>query len=135
MGDNVDAIIQIASWRAASLRDYPGMNVRTDRYYGELWDMVMAASSATNQFWTIACNAVGRHSISGAYFWGGSGIWAPSGMKLLQASHVNEELLIVHNLNIQAERQAERLDIDYGMDFRAIYKPMGDGYIFTRAVD
>jgi len=114
MGDNVDAVIQIASWRAASLRDYPGMNVR---------------------IWTIACNAVGRHSISGAYFWGGSGIWAPSGMKLLQASHSNEELLIVHNLNIHGERQAERLDIDYGMDFRAIYKPMGDGYIFTRAVD
>jgi predicted amidohydrolase len=135
MGDNVDAIIQIASWHSASLRDYPGMNVRTDEYYGILWDMVMAASSATNQIWTIACNAVGQHSISGATFWGGSGIWAPSGMKLLQASHFKEELLIVHNLNIQGERKAEQTDFDYGMDFRAIYRPMGDGHIFTRTFD
>ena len=135
MGDNVDAIIQIASWRAASLRDYPGMNVRTDLYYGALWDIVMAASSATNQVWTIACNAVGRHPISGAAFWGGSGIWAPSGMKLIQASHFNEELLIVHNLDIRGERQVELEDFDYGIDFRTIYKPMGDGRIFTRAVD
>jgi len=135
MGDNVDAIIQLASWRAASLRDYPGMNVRTDRYYGELWDMVMAASSATNQVWTIACNAVGRHAISGAAFWGGSGIWAPSGLKLIQASYFNEELLIVHNLDIHGERQVELEDFDYGIDFRAIYKPMGDGRVFTRAVD
>ena len=135
MGDNVDAIIQIASWRAASLRDYPGMNVRTDLYYGKLWDMVMAASSATNQVWTFACNAVGRHNISGAPFWGGSGIWAPSGMKLLQASHFNEELLIVHNLNIHGEREVELVDFDYGIDFRTIYKPMGDGYVFTRKVE
>ena len=35
------------------------MNLRTDHYYGELWDYVMPASSATNQVWTIACNAVG----------------------------------------------------------------------------
>ena len=26
-----------------------------------------------NQVWTVACNAVGRHGISGAAFWGGSG--------------------------------------------------------------
>ena len=135
MGDNVDAIIQLASWRAASLRDYPGMNVRTDLYYGELWDMVMAASSATNQVWTIACNAVGRHAISGAAFWGGSGIWAPSGLKLIQASYFNEELLIVHNLNIHGEREVELEDFDYGIDFRAIYKSMGGGRVFTRAVD
>jgi predicted amidohydrolase len=135
MGDNVDVIVQLASWRAASLRDYPGMNVRTDLYYGDLWNMVMAASSATNQVWTIACNAVGRHAISGAAFWGGSGVWAPSGMKLLQASHFNEELLIVHNLDIQGERQIELEDFDYGLDFRDIYKPMDSGYVFTRKVD
>lgn len=135
MGDNVDAIIQIASWRATSLRDYPGMNVRTDLYYGELWNMVMAASSATNQVWTIACNAVGRHPISGAVFWGGSGVWAPSGMRLIQASNVNEELLIVHNLDIRGERRIELNDFDYGRDFHAIYKSMGDGYKFTRSID
>ena len=63
--DEVDAVIQIAAWRAAATRDYPGMNVRTDLYYGDLWDNVLSASSATNQVWTIACNAVGRHGISG----------------------------------------------------------------------
>ena len=135
IGDNVDAIFQLASWRAAAMRDYPGMNVRTDLYYGALWDMVMAASSATNQIWTIACNAVGRHAISGAVFWGGSGIWAPSGLKLIQASHFNEELLIIHNVNIRAERQVELDDFDYGIDFRAIYKPMGDGYVYSRSID
>jgi predicted amidohydrolase len=135
MADNVDAIIQIASWRAAALRDYPGMNVRTDLYYGELWDMVLASSSATNQVWTIACNAVGRHPVSGAAFWGGSGIWAPSGMRLIQASHFNEELLIVHNLDIRAERQVELDDFNYGIDFRAIYKPMDHGRVFTRDVN
>lgn len=133
--DQVDVIVQIASWRAASRRDYPGMNVRTDLYYGELWDMAMAASSATNQFWTIACNAVGRHAISGSAFWGGSGIWAPSGLKLIQASHFNEELLIVHNLNFRGERQVELDDFDYAIDFHAIYKPMGGGRGFSREVD
>ena len=71
MVDEVDAIVQMASWRAAGDRDYPGMNVRTDHYYGDLWDYVMPASSATNQVWTIACNAVGaprrhRRARSGA---------------------------------------------------------------------
>ena len=66
MVEEVDAVVQMASWRAAGGRDYPGMNLRTDHYYGELWDYVMPASSATNQFWTIACNAVGAHGVSGA---------------------------------------------------------------------
>jgi predicted amidohydrolase len=111
------------------------MNVRSDLYYGELWNMTMAASSATNQVWTIACNAVGRHAISGAVFWGGSGIWAPSGLKLIQASHFSEELLIVHNLDIRRERQLELDDFDYGLDFREIYRPMAGGYGFTRKVE
>ncbi|WP_300007004.1 hypothetical protein [Pseudonocardia sp.] len=55
------------------------MNLRTDRYYDDLWDYVLPAASATNQVWTIACNAVGSHGVTGAPFWGGSGIWAPSG--------------------------------------------------------
>lgn len=111
------------------------MNVRTDRYYGKLWDKVMTASFATNQMWTLACNAVGQHNISGESFRGGSDIWVPSGMKLLQASNYNEELLIVHNLNIRGEREAELMDFDYGIDFRTIYNPMGDGYTFTRTID
>ncbi len=132
--DQVDAIVQIASWRAAANRDYPAMNIRTDHYYGDLWDFVMPASSATNQFWTIACNAVGRHGVSGAPFWGGSGVWAPSGMCLVQASRVNEELVIVHNVDIEGTRDAEKDDFDYAFDFKEIYRPLEGSRTFTRHV-
>ena len=53
--DEVNLIVQLASWRAASVRDYPGLNRRTDEYYGLLWDTVIPAFSATNQLWTVAC--------------------------------------------------------------------------------
>jgi predicted amidohydrolase len=134
MVEEVDAIVQIASWRAAGQRDYPSMNRRSGQYYGELWDAVMPASSATNQVWTIACNAVGRHGVTGAQFWGGSGIWAPSGMCLIQASHTNEELVIVHNVDIEGARDFERDDFDYGFDFKEIYRPLEGGSTFTRDV-
>ncbi len=134
MHDQVGAIVQLASWRGVASRDYPGMNVRSDLYYGALWDSVMATYSAVNQVWTIACNAVGRHPISGAAFWGGSGIWAPSGIRLVQASHRQEELLIVHNVDFRTALEEERADFDYEFDFREIYRPMGDGRSFTREV-
>ena len=130
----VDAIVQIASWRAAGSRDYAGMNLRTDHYYGRLWDDVMAASSATNQIWTIACNAVGSHGVSGAAFWGGSGIWAPSGLCLIQGSHVNEELLIVHNVDVEGARDEEKDDFDYTFDFKQVFRPLEGGSTFTRNV-
>ncbi len=133
--DEVDGIVQVASWRAAATRDYPTMNVRTDSYYGDLWDSVIAAGSATNQVWTIACNAVGRHGITGVPFWGGSGIWAPSGIKLVQASHYYEELLVVHNLDVKGGRQDEQNDFDYAMDFREIYRPLTDSRGFTRILE
>ncbi len=134
MVEDVDAIVQIASWRAAGGRDYAGMNLRTDHYYGQLWDAVMSASSATNQIWTIACNAVGSHGVSGAPFWGGSGIWAPSGMCLIQGSHVNEELLIVHNVDVEGARDAEKDDFDYAFDFKQVFRPLEGGKTFTRDV-
>jgi predicted amidohydrolase len=132
--DEVDAIVQIASWRAEANRDYSGMNVRTDHYYGDLWDFVMPASSATNQFWTIACNAVGRHGVTGIPFWGGSGVWAPSGMCLVQASRFNEELVIVHNLDVEGTRAAELDDFNYAFDFKQIYRPLEGSRTFTRRV-
>lgn len=132
MVQKVDAIVQIASWRAAGRRDYPAMNLRTDHYYGELWDAVMPAASATNQVWTIACNAVGTHGVSGVPFWGGSGIWAPSGICLIQASHVDEELVIVHNVDIEGAQESEKDDFDYAFDFKQIYRPLEDGSTFTR---
>lgn len=133
--DRVDAIVEIASWRAASTRDYPGLNVRTDHYYGDLWDTVLAAAAAVNQVWVIACNAVGRHRVSGALFWGGSGIWAPSGLCLIQGSHFNEELLVVHNLDIKGARKVEQDDFDYAIDFNEIYRPMEGSRTFTRRLD
>ena len=134
MVEKVDAIVQIASWRAAGRRDYPRMNQRTDHYYGELWDTVMPASSATNQVWTIACNAVGDHGVSGVPFWGGSGIWAPSGICLIQASRVREELVIVHNVDIEGARDAEKDDFDYAFDFKQVFRPLEGGSTFTRDV-
>ncbi len=133
--DGVDAIVEVASWRAAATRDYPGMNVRTDLYYGQLWDMVMAASSAMNQVWTIACNAVGRHGVSDVAFWGGSGIWTPSGLPLIQASNINEELLIVHNLDLEETRAAELDDFNYAFDFSLVYRPTKSARSFTRSVE
>jgi len=47
------------------------MNVGTDTYYGDLWDIMLPATAAMNQVWLAACNAVGKHPISGAAFWGG----------------------------------------------------------------
>lgn len=133
--DGVDGIIQVASWRAESNRDYPYMNVRRDRYYGQLWDMTMAASSAQNQVWTFAANAVGPHGITGEIFWGGSGVWAPSGICLVQASNYNDELLIVHNVDIVGARRFELADFDYGFDFRQVHRPMPDAIAEEEPLD
>jgi predicted amidohydrolase len=119
--DEVDVIVEVASWRAFATRDYAAMNIRSDYYYGQLWDMVMSASSAMNQVWTVACNAVGRHEISGIAFWGGSGVWAPSGLNLIHASHFNEELIIVHNLDLKGQRKVETDDFSYAFDFSEVY--------------
>ena len=132
MQDDVDAIVEVASWRAAAVRDYPGLNVRSDHYYGDLWDAVLPAAAATNQTWVLACNAVGRHAISGATFCGGSGIWAPSGLELVRASRVDDELLIVHNLDIKGAREEEHESFNYAIDFREIYRPLGESRTFTR---
>ncbi len=130
--DEIDVLMQLASWRAMSRRDYPRMNVKSDVYYGYLWDLMMPATAATHQIWTIACNAVGRHGITGAHFWGGSGLWAPSGLPLVQASRVSEELLIIHNIDFKAQRQMELDDFHYALDFNSIYRPIHGKRAFTR---
>jgi len=130
--DGVDAIIEIAAWRGTGKRDYPDMNVYTDTYYGDLWNMFISSRSATNQIWTIACNAVGVHPISGVQFWGGSGLWAPSGIKIVQSSHFLEELLIVHNIDIKGEKDIETDDFDYSVDFSKIYRRVKGKRYFTR---
>jgi len=130
--DKVDGVIQIASWRGSSEREYLGMGIKTENYYGELWDMLMDGTAARNQMWIISANAVGIHAISDARFWGGSGLWAPSGMKLLQAGHKDDELLLIHNVDIKGEVEFEKNDFDYTEDFDLIYKIINGKRCFTR---
>ena len=52
-----------------------------------------------------------------------------------QGSHFNEELLVVHNLDIKGARKAEQEDFDYAIDFREIYRPMEGSRAFTRNID
>jgi len=130
--DIVDAIIQVASWIGTGRREYPDVNVYTDTYYGDLWNMLLPSRSATNQVWTIACNAVGVHEISGVKFWGGSGLWAPSGIQIVQSSHLHEELLIVRNIDIKGQRCVETDDIHYSIDFSKVYRHLKGKRSFTR---
>ncbi len=100
------------------------MNTQTDHYYGFLWDLMNSSKAAYNQVWALGANWVGLHQKSNEYFWGGSGIWAPSGMELLQASNINEELLIIRNLNIKGQRDKEHDDFNYRIEFQEFCRSM-----------
>ena len=120
--DHVDAMVTMAHWRSEAVREYPWMNIMTDHYYGYLWNIMNASKAAYNQVWSLASNVVGPHDITGNYFWGGSGIWAPSGMPVVQASNITPELILVHNLDIKRQRFKELDDFDYFIDFSKFYK-------------
>ncbi len=122
----VDAIVTMAQWNSEGVREYPQMNVRSDYYYGFLWDLMNSSKAAYNQLWSLAANAVGRHAISHEYFWGGSGVWAPSGMNILQASNMHEELLIIRNLDIRGQTEREKDEYNYRLDFQRIYSDIQD---------
>ncbi len=122
--DCVDAIITMAAWHSEAVREYSRMNTRTDHYYGFLWNLMNGSKAAYNQVWSLGSNWVGLHKKSGEYFWGGSGIWAPSGMTLLQASNINEELLVIRNLDIRGQRDQEKDDFNYRIDFQDFYRHM-----------
>lgn len=122
--DHVDAIITLASWRSEATREYAPMNVKTDHYYGYLWDLMNSSKAAYNQVWSLGANAVGTHDISEVMFWGGSGVWAPSGLRLLQASNIREELLIIRNLDLHGQRALEHDDFNYRIDFQSVYRKM-----------
>jgi len=124
--DRADAIVTMAHWRSEAVREYPRMNVMTDHYYGFLWDIMNSSKAAYNQVWSLAANAVGPHPLSGSYFWGGSGIWAPSGMPLIQASNITAEMVLVRNLDLQGQRSRERDDFDYSIDFNRFYNRIDD---------
>ncbi len=120
--DHVDAIITMAHWRSEAVREYPSMNIMTDHYYGYLWEIMNSSKAAYNQVWSLAANAVGPHDVDGSYFWGGSGIWAPSGLPVIQASNITPELILVHNLNIKKQRDLEHDDFNYKIDFERFYQ-------------
>ncbi len=120
--ERVDALVTMAAWRSQAIREYEKMNVRTDRYYGYLWDLMNASNAAYNQIWSLGSNWVGRHAKGLDNYWGGSGVWAPSGMNLLQASNINEELLIIHNIDIKGQSAMERDDFNYKIDFEQFYR-------------
>lgn len=122
--DRVDAIVTMAAWHSEAVREYSMMNARTDHYYGFLWDLMNSSKAAYNQVWSLGSNWVGLHEKSREYYWGGSGVWAPSGMKLLQSSNINEELLIIRNLDIKGQREKERDDFNYRIDFEQFYRHM-----------
>ncbi len=122
--DHADAVVTMAHWRSEAVREYAAMNIMTDHYYGYLWDLMNASKAAYNQVWSLAANGVGPHDRSGSYFWGGSGIWAPSGMNVVQASNITAELILVHNLDIRGQLARERDDFDYRIDFNRFYRPL-----------
>lgn len=122
--DRVDAIVTMAAWHSQAIREYAQMNTRTDHYYGYLWDLMNASKAAYNQVWSLGVNWVGRHKKSREYFWGGTGLWAPSGMKLLQGSNINEELLIIRNVDIKGQKDKEKDDFNYRIDFENFYRNM-----------
>lgn len=72
--------------------------------------MIMPTLAFQNQVWIMAANAVGLHSLEGIEYCGGSGIWAPSGINMLKGSDTKEELLILHNIDMIHEVEAERND-------------------------
>jgi len=49
-------------------------------------------------------------SREGLEYCGGSGIWAPSGINMVKRSDTEEELLILQNIDIVHEIEAERKD-------------------------
>jgi predicted amidohydrolase len=132
MFDQVDAIIELASWRGTSTRNYPTMNIKNDHYYGFSWDLMASGQAAFNQIWMIACNAVGKQKRGDYEFWGGSGLWAPSGMNLFQGAHDAEELIVIHHVDIKGQTKFEHEDFHYQKDFFEIYQPIIDQRAYTR---
>lgn len=135
MIDKIDGFIQLASWRGSSERDYPGMGIKVDHYYGFIWDLMASSQAAFNQAWVLSCNSVGTQERGDYEFWGGSGLWAPSGVKLFEGSNNKEELIVVHNVDIQGQVEYEHDDFYYFDDFIRIYDSIEGLRTFTRMED
>lgn len=132
---NVDAVIELSSWRGTGSgengkREYAltcnGEDCSKDypNYWGFTWDIMTSSRAATNQIWMIAANAVGQQKRGDYNFWGGSGVWSPAGINIVEASHDHEELLVVKNLPIKEYFRKEQKDFSYKNDFKLIYEPI-----------
>ena len=132
MKNRVDGVIELASWRGPAVRSYPMMNIRTDEYYGYQWNIMAAARAATNQIWIIACNSVGVQHKGNYTFWGSSGLWAPSGIPLFQASDSQEELCMLYQVDIRYEVESETDAFDFYDSFKKVYRPILGMRAFTR---
>ncbi|GEM_PF-278787 len=135
MVDKIDAFIELASWRGSSERAYPSMGVNVDHYYGFMWDLMISSQAAFNQIWVLGSNAVVTQERGDYEFWGGSGLWAPSGVKLIEGSNECEELIIVHNIDMKGQIESEHNDFFYYDDFIKIYDPIEGLRAFTRIKD
>ena len=53
----------------------------------------------------------------------------PSGIPLVQASRFSDELLVVHNLDIEGARRFELDDFNYEFDFREVFRSVHDAVV------
>ncbi len=118
----VDALIVNAAWRKQGMRTYDGLKIKDDSYYKTQWEIILPALACYNQIWIMAANAVGPHSLEGLDYCGNSGIWAPSGINMIKGSDTEEELLLLHNIDITGEIEAEKEEFCFSDDLRSICK-------------
>jgi predicted amidohydrolase len=130
---DVHGIIELSSWRGmgkTGKREYQLIcdgkpcAKKFENYYGFLWDLMNSDRAASNQIWMISSNAVGHQNRGDYDFWGGSGVWTPSGINIVQASNNTEELLVIKNVQIKKEVEKEHQDFEYKDDFNLVYKPI-----------
>jgi predicted amidohydrolase len=134
----VNAIIQLASWRATGSGESGKRKYKlicngalcdrlSENYWGFQWETMISDRAATNQVWMIGANAVGYQKRGNYQFWGGSGLWAPSGIKIAEASHTAEELIIFRNVPIRQQYTIERTNFNLKKDFDRVYAPVPNG--------
>lgn len=111
--EKVDMLIVNAAWRKQGKREYKGLQIKEAAYYKTLWDMFLPSLAFQHQVWVTAANLVGPHSLDGLDYSGGSGIWAPSGIEMIKGSDKKEVLLILQNIDMVQEINAERKDFWY----------------------
>ncbi len=125
--DEVDVIITLSAWRSEAKREYPMLNIKMDNYYQFIWGLMQSALAAHNQVWSIGANYAGIYDKSGGRFCGESGLWSPSGIRLVKASESEEELLIIRNIEIRGHmRHQAKESFNYSLDFNQIYREIKD---------